>query len=71
MEISKFCYQCKKYNTDKFVNDMADIEPSCFIPKKCGGCQFAEGIEGKDEVVGCTKLNVLKNVEDFCSWEGN
>lgn len=71
MEISDFCYKCKKYNTDKFVNDMQGFKPDCFIPKKCGTCQFSEGIEGKNDVVGCNKLNVLRNAEDNCIWEGN
>lgn len=70
MEISKFCYQCKKYNNDQFVNDMGELKPDCFIPKKCGACQSSEGIEGKNDIVGCSKLNIFRNVEDICVWDG-
>lgn len=71
MEISKFCYQCRKYQKDKFVNDMGEKKPSCFKPRRCGGCLFSEGVEGKNGVVCCAKLNVLRNEDAVCIWDGN
>lgn len=71
MEISIFCFRCEKYEDCKHVNDMQDNKPICLVNRKCGKCKFSERIDGKNEMIGCKKLEVLKNRESVCNWNGN
>lgn len=36
------------------------------MDKRCYNCQFSEGIEGKNETIGCEKDKRLHSAEDCC-----
>lgn len=68
MEISEFCYICKKFNKCEKTHDMQDMKPNCLNIKHCGNCEDAERIEGRNEMVGCKKQNVLRSAESECNY---